>query len=128
MLYKQELKKILVLIAVGIILAAVFLFKAITTYSGSTIRFGVNDYLILFMIICYPVGIVYGWRQILNLYNTMRRSDREHWARGGGKGYTALMITTINLAFSVIVTLLLGWMIGIINAYNKLSQLKRMGH
>lgn len=126
MQYKQELKKILILFAAGIVLAAVFLFYAITTYSGSTIRFGANDYFILFMIVCYPVGIVYGWRQILNLYNNMRRSDREHWARGGGRGNTALMITMVNLAFSVTITLLLGWIIGLYNAFNKLSQLKRM--
>jgi hypothetical protein len=128
MLYKRELKKIIILFVIGLILSIAFFIAAITNYSGSTIRLGTNDYLILLMILCYPVGIVYGWRQILNLYNNMRRSDREHWANGGGRGNTALMITTFNLAFSVIITLLVGWIIGLINAYKKLKQLKSIDY
>lgn len=124
MLYKKELKKIIILFGVGLILSIVFLISAITSYSGSTISLGANDYLILLMIVCYPVGIVYGWRQILNLYNNMRRSDRQHWAHGRGRGNTALMITVFNLGFSFTITLLLGWIFGLFNAFKKLKELK----
>lgn len=124
MAYKKELRKILILMGIGIALAVVFFFYAINTYSGSHVRMGTNDYLILLAIACYPTGVVYGWRGILNLYNRIRKSDREHWARGGAKGYTALSITLLNFSLAFIATLCLGWIIGLINDYKRLRYFK----
>ncbi|WP_102273708.1 hypothetical protein [Cytobacillus massiliigabonensis] len=125
MAYKKEWRKILILAGIGVVLAVIFCIYAIKNYSGSHIRFGTNDYLILLAIACYPIGIVYGWREILNLYNRIRSSDREHWAKGRAHGYTALSITMLNFALAFIATICLGWIIGLLNAYKRLRYLKK---
>lgn len=123
MTYQKELKKILVLLVVGLISAIAMYFYANATYSGRNDLDG-GSLLILVAITFYPIGIVYGWRDIFNLYNRMRARDREHWARTSTPGYTTLMISCLSIGLAIGITFSIGWVFGVLKAYKSLKQKK----
>lgn len=117
-LYEKEKKKVLLLLLLGFILDVAFSIK---------VDAGLDDILsalhILIPILLYPVGLVYGGKQMWNLYHNLRRGDRIAHIHNGG--YTTIMISVVWIGLAFSLTLCFGWIFGVINAIKTLIEYKK---
>lgn len=121
--YQKEKSKVLILLGIGIILLLAFLI-----WGGSKYHFGLSDILnpegifLFIAIICYPIGIVYGSRSMFDMYRRMRAGDRIGSFNNIGAITIATTIMWISIALTL--TIVFGWIIGVVKAYKTLKFLK----
>ncbi|MEI4768818.1 hypothetical protein WAX74_03980 [Psychrobacillus sp. FJAT-51614] len=123
MAFKKELKKVKILLIIGIILAIAFVVSVMIEYQ--TIDIFDGGLYVIFTVALYPLGIVYGWRYILGYasytepylpadrYYTVQERNIYHNGR--------LMGTVLRIGLA----LCLGWIVGVFIALKKLNQAKR---
>lgn len=122
--YNKEKKKILTLLGVGVVLLILFLFYANShaTRGHLSIR-DFTDFesvIVMVAIICYPMGIVYGGRDMLNVYTRMRSRDTVI-----RYGYGNLFISMMWFAITAALVVCFGWLIGTYKALKGLYTLKK---
>lgn len=115
--YKREVKKVLGLFICGFIVLIAFMIYG--RLSISDLFVGIEETIFTIGLIFYPIGIVYGWRSIIQFYRNFRSGDR-----GIGRTMYSVWITVIWISLAVFVTLLFGWVFGTVNAYKKLRMLR----
>lgn len=120
--YQKEKRKVLILLGVGILLIIAF-----AIYGKLSIRdffAGPEEILIFIGLLCYPIGIVYGWREIFGFYHNMRKGDRLTHGGLDHVGYNSLMITAVWMGLAIAITFLFGWIFGTWKAVKRLRALK----
>jgi predicted Na+-dependent transporter len=122
--FRSEKKKLLILIGIGVILAICFLIYAFNTVNINRVSFSMEDVIILIAIVLYPVGIVYGWRSMANLYRGIRGADR--YKAGWNVGATTVAITILNISVACAITICFGWIFGVYKAITTLVELKKV--
>lgn len=116
---KKELIKVGLLLVVGVILLIVLLTKAV---QFGKIELNLKNFLIMLVALLYPLGMVYGWRQVIGIFVGIRSGDRaDQFTRSG---IMTGNITIWNLAVACTIAICFGWIFGVINAVKKLNQLR----
>lgn len=121
---QRELKKMAGLLAAGAVLVILFLIFAFKKGYMDNSKLIMDDYLILLAVLLYPLGIVYGWRKILNIALYRRQDepdDRYYTVRQRN------LFTWGNIFVRIVVlglVICLGWILGVIEAIRRLIVLK----
>lgn len=126
--YKKEKKKVLFLIGIGLILLFLFLLSVIQQYGFSDVIrdiFSFESIFIILMILFYPLGIVYGWRRILDIALFIPRDgppDR-YYTVAERNNYKSMKMSAFFMKLGLVV--LFGWIFGTINAFKRLYYLRK---
>jgi hypothetical protein len=116
---KKEITKIGILLGVGLVLLFLSLQNA-SQFGKIDITWG-NTF-IMASVFLYPVGIVYGWRQMLGIFRGIRGGDKsDHFSHIGTNTGN---FTIWNLVFAFSITICFGWILGVYNAGKKILELK----
>lgn len=121
--FKKELIKVGILIGIGVLFLIAFIIYALFTHQYDPSKhYSANfwGYFVLVGIVCYPLGIVYGWRLMLNLFLHLRGTDRAAYME-----HPSLIYTMVNFGFSIFLTFFFGWVFGVIAAAMTLVRLRR---
>ena len=98
-----------------------FYFQATNTY-GSVGHLDLESLFILTAITCYPIGVFYGWRDMIGLFKKITRGDRISRFRRIGTMTIAISIMYWSIGFAI--TICFGWIWGVKNAIQKLIKIK----
>lgn len=128
-MYKKELRKVMILLSIGVILAIGVIINGILEYGVREIGsdfLEIDSYIVLIGVICYPLGLAYGWKQMFKAVIFMPKGskparyyhyeERVQYKQGRFLGW--LIKGAFVLAF--------GWIYGTLIAIKKLRELKRM--
>jgi predicted Na+-dependent transporter len=121
--FQKEKKKLLILLGIGVILAICFLIYAFNNVNMKNASFSMEDIIILIAIVLYPIGIVYGWRSMANLYKTIRGADK--YKSGWNVGSKTVAITILNISVACAITICFGWIFGSYKAITTFMQLRK---
>jgi len=127
--YQKEKRKILLLLGVGFVLLILFIFGVLNEYGLRGISDSMSDFgtwFIFLLIMCYPLGIVYGWRQMLGM------TSFDNPETGPATRYYTVLERNIfknsiimSWVFKMGLLIAFGWIIGTYNALCKLRNLKK---
>ncbi len=125
--FRKEIIKVGILLGIGVVLLIAFVIYGlhIDPYNpNNTYNPGFwTDFWSCFIfigVLCYPVGIVYGWKQILNFFLHLRGSDRAAYME-----HPSFWYSWMNFWFSVFFTIFFGWIFGVFIAAATLIRLRR---
>lgn len=123
--FKAELKKLGILLAVGVgLLIIINLYFSIKGGRNLIIQL-LDPSLIIWNIvwILYPVGVVYGWDKTKAMWQGDRRRNRN--GEFQNIGYDSLTRTVTRVVSTIIFTLIIAPIIGVIKAITTLREVKR---
>lgn len=124
MAYKNELRKVKVLLVLGVIIAIILSIYVYINY-GSYNPFEIETLFILIIITLYPLGIFYGWRQMMGFVGPVNpgiHADRYYTKQ---ERISYLEGNWLAFGIRVGVVICFGWLIGTWNAWRTLRYLKK---
>ena len=121
--YLKERNKMRTLLIGGVLLAIVVLFLLNSVQLGLYVA-SFNGLFLLVAISCYPLAIVYGRRQIVDIFNSIRIGDRQPFRLRKFRSPMKPIYTLLNLIIATLTTVFFGWAYGAYTAYQKLQMLK----
>ena len=120
---KMKRNMIILLVLGGLVATASFwIYGYLFPYSYA--MYSLLGILILGGLICYPVAIVYGRNEIINLFHNIRIGGRQPLRMKQGSSWN-LLRKTVNFIIACIVTVFLGWLYGTYTAWQHLQLAKR---
>lgn len=122
--YKKEKRKMLILLVAGVLLAIVFfsMYSYVNPYSY--VMYSFLGMIVLFALIFYPLALVYGRGQIVDMFHSIRGGARQPFRLRSSHAFN-LVLKALNLIFALFTTVFLGWAYGAYSAYQKLQYAKR---
>lgn len=108
--FKQEVRRQAILLGLGLVLMIAFII-----YEGVSwrdIQVDSTHYLFLAAALFYPLGIVYGWRELIDSVNYVSRLSFSI----GDDSIFGLIINLALLVLGVFFVILLGWVFGVVKA------------
>ena len=122
--YLKERRKIFLLLGGGALLAIGFF--ALLSFQHSSFYFtaSFSGIFVFIGLVCYPLAIVYGKKQITDVFNSIREGERQPFRVTPGKAGWNSIYTVVNFIIAVLVTVFFGWGYGTYTAYKKLQMLK----
>lgn len=121
--YLKERNKMSVLLTGGVLLAILVLFLLNSVQLGVYVT-SFNGLFLLAAISCYPLAIVYGHRQIVDIFNSIRIGERRPFRISKFRSPVKPFYTLLNLIFALLTIVFFGWLYGAYTAYQKLRMLK----
>lgn len=112
--YQREMMRIKGLLSVGAGLLVIFLIGFFARFGTSGLEsfLEIDSYLIFAFILLYPLGLVYNWRNMLDL---MTSRNNFH------SGYARMMSGALKFGFAIAV----GWIPGLYYAYQIYKEAKK---
>lgn len=114
--FNREVRKAIGLLAAGIMLVVAFML-----YGGiglGEMFAGIEEILFTVAVIMYPIGIVYGWKELLHFNRNAKVRHRVGYVEHN------VAITGILFGARIAIMLMFGWIYGVYNLYKKLAYLK----
>ena len=124
MQYAKMKRNMIVLLVVGIIVAIAFFWGYSYLFPYSYAMYSVLGMLILCAFVFYPVALVYGRNQIIDLFHNIRAGGRQPLRLKQGSVWNPLR-KTVNFVIACVTTLFLGWLYGTYTAWQHLQLAKR---
>ncbi|ATP42032.1 hypothetical protein CSE16_19515 [Solibacillus sp. R5-41] len=121
--YLKERNKMRMLLIGGFLLAMVVLFMLNSVHLGLYLA-SFNGLFLLAAISCYPLAIVYGRRQIVDVFNCIRMGERQPFRVRNFKSPMKPLYTLLNLLIAAVTIVFFGWIYGTYTAYQKLRMIK----
>lgn len=119
--FEKEKKKMLMLIGIGIVLAILFSIYRFIRINMNNGSFGLESVFIIFAIILYPIGVVYGWNSIIYLYKRTIESDKLLVEATATTAFSILIMEMV----TTVITICFGWILGVYRAIVTLTELNR---
>ncbi|WP_078147493.1 hypothetical protein [Exiguobacterium sp. HVEsp1] len=112
--YENEMKRIRGLLAIGGALLFAFIISFFMKYglSGMDVFLDPSSYVIFAVILLYPLGFVYNWRNVLGIIGS--------W-NGYGSAYARIMAFSLKFGVAIAV----GWIPGLFRAYGVYKEYKK---
>lgn len=125
MTYQKELLKIKVLLIIGLILAVGLSIYTVVK-EGTFNPFEIEAFTLLIAIVLYPIGIIYGWRQMLGFIGFVNpnTSAERYYTKEERMAYQEG--NWIAFAIRIGLALCFCWIIGSWNAWRTLRYLKKI--
>ena len=123
--FKAELKKLGILLAIGGgLLIIINLYFSIKGGCNLIIQL-LDPSFIIFNMICilYPIGMVYGWDKAKAMWQGNRRKSR--YGEFQNIGYDSFTTTVTKVVATIIFTIIIAPIIGVIKAIKTLIEIKR---
>ena len=124
MQYAKMKRNIILLLAVGVIVAIVFFWGYGYLFPYSYAMYSLLGILILGGLICYPVAIVYGRNEIINLFHNIRIGGRQPFQIKQASVWNPLK-KIVNTIIACVITVGFGWLYGTYTAWQHLQLAKR---
>lgn len=121
--YLKERNKMRLLLIGGVLLAIIVLFLLNSVRLGLYVT-SFNGLFLLAAISCYPLAIVYGHRQIIDIFNSIRMGERRPFRLQKFRSPLKPIYAVLNLIVAILTTVFFGWVYGAYTAYQKLRMLK----
>lgn len=122
--YSKERLKMGALLVLGFVLAISFFSLQSSLNIGGRNSDSFSSGFIFVAIVCYPLAIIYGLHQIMDVFNSISFGDRQPFRiTRTGVGSESL-ISVLNFIFATVMIIFFGWIYGTYNAYKKLQFLK----
>ncbi|MER2039405.1 MAG: hypothetical protein ABS944_14765 [Solibacillus sp.] len=123
MQYLIERNKMLLLLVVGLILTIGILFFFFSI--GRWYYFAsFSGLFIIFALICYPLAIVYGRGQMIDIFHSIRMGDRQPFRVKKINSPWKPLFALFNWIIALFTLIFLGWIYGTHMAYQKLQMIK----
>lgn len=121
--YLKVRNKMIILLVTGVVLAigTLLLLNSegkeiyITSFSGL---------FIVVALICYPLAIVYGHRQIVGIFESIRIGERRPFQTSKMNSLLNPLFSVLNCIVAIVIVLSFGWVYGVYTAYQKLQMMK----
>ena len=123
MSYLKERKKMMGLLVGGLILTVVVLYGLSITGNSHFIA-SFSGLFIVLALICYPLAIVYGHSQIVDVFQSIRMGARQPFRAKSTNSSLNPLFTALNFIIAVLTVIFFGWIYGTYTAYQKLQMLK----
>ena len=124
MQYEKMKRNMIVLLVVGVIVAIAFFWGYGYLFPYSYAMYSVLGILLLGACAFYPVALVYGRNQIIDLFHNIRAGGRQPFRLKQGSFWNPLR-KTLNFAIASVTTVFLGWLYGTYTAWQHLQLAKR---
>ena len=124
MQYEKMKRNMIILLVVGVLVAIAFFWIYGYLFPYSNAMYSVLGILILSAFVFYPVALVYGRNQIIDLFHSIRAGGRQPLHLKQGSVWNPLR-KTLNFAIACVITVFLGWLYGTYTAWQHLQLAKR---
>ena len=124
MQYEKMKRNMIFLLIIGIAAAIVFFWLYGYIFPYSYAMYSILGILILGAFVFYPVALVYGRNQIVNLFHSIRAGGRQPFRLKQGSVWNVLK-KTLNVIIACVTTVFLGWLYGTYTAWQQLQLAKR---
>lgn len=121
--YLKERNKMITLLFVGVALLIAVLY--LLSWSGNGLflaSFG--GLFIILAIIFYPLALVYGRSQIIDVFQSIRMGARQPFRTTKANSPWQSIIAMVNAVIALLTIVFFGWIYGAYTAYQKLQMLK----
>ena len=75
-------------------------------------------------IICYPIAIIYGHRQIIDIFHSIRMGARQPFQAETPNSLLKPLFVVLNTVIAFLTVVVFGWVYGAYMAYQKLRMMK----
>ncbi|AWE08901.1 hypothetical protein DCE79_16795 [Lysinibacillus sp. 2017] len=123
MSYLKERNKMIGLLVGGLIFTIVVLYGLSITGNGYFIA-SFSGLFIVLALICYPLAIVYGHSQIVDVFQSIRIGARQPFRAKTTNSPFNPLFTVINFIMALFTVIFFGWIYGAYTAYQKLQMMK----
>lgn len=123
MSYLKERNKMIGLLVGGLILTIVVLYGLTITGKGHFLT-SFSGLFIILALICYPLAIVYGHRQIVDVFHSIRMGARQPFRAKTTNSSFNLLFTALNFIIALLTVIFFGWIYGAYTAYQKLQMMR----
>ena len=121
--YLKERNKMIVLLVVGVVLMVTILY--LLSLSGNGIYIvSFSGLFVVCAIICYPIAIVYGHRQIIDIFHSIRMGARQPFQAETPNSLLKPLFVVLNTVIAFLTVVVFGWVYGAYMAYQKLRMMK----
>lgn len=124
MQYEKMKRYMIVLLIVGVVAATAFFWLYGFLFPYSYAMYSILGILILGAFVFYPVALVYGRNQIMDLFHSIRAGGRQPFRLKQGSVWNPLK-KTLNVIIACVITMFLGWLYGTYSAWQHLQLAKR---
>lgn len=121
--YDKEKRKMIFLLGAGLLLAIVFFSVYSYVNAYSYVMYSFFGMIVLIGLIFYPIALVYGRAQIVDVFHSIRGGARQPFRMKPGNVFN-VALKGLNLLFALFTTIFLGWAYGAYTAYQKLQYAK----
>lgn len=121
--YLKERNKMIMLLVIGFIVMMGVLF--LLSRMGNGFYFAsFTGLFIAFALICYPLAIVYGRSQIIDIFHSIRMGARQPFRTKKLNSPLKPLYAVLNTIIAILTIIFFGWVYGAYTAYQKLQMLK----
>ena len=124
MQYAKMKRNAILLLVVGGIIAIAFFWVYGYLFPYSYAMYSLLGMLILCGLICYPVAIVYGRNEIINVFHSIRIGGRQPFRSKPASVWNPLK-KMLNAIIACVITVGFGWLYGTYTAWQHLQLAKR---
>ena len=124
MQYAKMKRNAILLLVVGGIIAIAFFWVYGYVFPYSYAMYSLLGMLILCGLICYPVAIVYGRNEIINLFHSIRIGGRQPFHIKQTSFWNPLK-KILNTSIACVITVSFGWLYGTYTVWQQLQLAKR---
>ena len=123
MSYLKERNKMIALLIGGLVLMIIVFYGLSIIGKGDFIA-SFSGLFIVFAIVCYPLAIVYGRSQIIDIFHSIRMGARQPFRAKTMNSPLNPIITVVNFIIALFTIIFFGWIYGSYTAYQKLQMIK----
>ena len=124
MQYEKMKRNMIFLLVAGVVAATSFFWLYGYVFPYSYAMYSILGILILCAFVFYPVALIYGRNQIIDLFHSIRAGGRQPFRLKQGSVWNPLK-KTLNFIIAGVVTVFLGWLYGTYTAWQHLQLAKR---
>lgn len=124
MQYEKMKRNMIFLLVAGVVAATAFFWLYGYVFPYSYAMYSILGILILGAFVFYPIALVYGRNQIINLFHSIRAGGRQPFRLQQGSVWNPLK-KTLNVIIASVVTVFFGWLYGTYSAWQHLQLAKR---
>lgn len=123
MSYLKERNKMIGLLLGGLILMIV-VFNGLSIIGKGNFIASFSGLFFVFAIVCYPLALVYGRGQIVDIFHSIRMGARQPFLAKTMKSPLNPLFTVVNFIIALLTIIFFGWIYGTYTAYQKLQMMK----
>ena len=121
--YLKERNKMIGLLFGGIILM-ILVFYGLNRIGKGDFIASFSGLFFVFAIACYPIAIVYGRGQIIDIFHSIRMGARQPFLAKTMKSPLNPLFSVVNFIIALLTIIFFGWIYGTYTAYQKLQMMK----
>lgn len=124
MQYEKMKRNMIFLLVAGVVAATAFFWLYGYLFPYSYTMYSILGILILGAFVFYPVALVYGRNQIIDLFHSIRAGGRQPFRLKQGSVWNPFK-NTLNVIIACVITVFFGWLYGTYSAWQHLQLAKR---